>query len=333
MSSNELFLKFKTTGQSIEQLSKFIEQKEDVIDEKIKDIKILNKIEEFNKKYSKLKGIKRFSIPKIGKCNSGKSTFLNFLLHQKNLLEMKADISTRFICIIRHDSSLEYPEIYDVGIDKRESSFITNEKGEKTLKTLYNFEEGNKIETDGDIAKYIKEKNKQLKNNFNKNINDYFLILKINIPLFNDPELSKYADLFEFMDIPGLTDDNNNFYLQTLFPYFVYNIKFCFFIFDSSEYHGNNSLNLFNKVLSFFETRDEIVKNSLFIFNKYDLPTDKKLAINNFEKYLVETLNIPKVDYITCISDQLLLNIFKYQNYLSYMESNLMRRMTMKLIQ
>ena len=151
--------------------------------------------------------------------------------------------------------------------------------------------------------------------------------------MFNDPELSKYADLFEFMDIPGLTDDNNNFYLQTLFPYFVYNIKFCFFIFDSSEYHGNNSLNLFNKVLSFFETRDEIVKNSLFIFNKYDLPTDKKLAINNFEKYLVETLNIPKVDYITCISDQLLLNIFKYQNYLSYMESNLMRRMTMKLIQ
>ena len=285
------------------------------------------------KKNSKLKGIERFSIPIIGKCNSGKSTFLNFLLHQKNLLEMKADISTRFIYIIRHDSSLEYPEIYDVGIDKRESSFITNEKGEKTLKTLYNFEEGNKIETDGDIAKYIKEKNKQLKNNFNKNINDYFLILKINIPLFNDPELSKYADLFEFMDIPGLTDDNNNFYLQTLFPYFVYNIKFCFFIFDSSEYHGNNSLNLFNKVLSFFETRDEIVKNSLFIFNKYDLPTDKKLAINNFEKYLVETLNIPKVDYITCISDQLLLNIFKYQNYLSYMESNLMRRMTMKLIQ
>ena len=38
------------------------------------------------------------------------------------------------------------------------------------------------------LQKYIKEKNKQLKNNFNKNINDYFLILKINIPLFNDPE-------------------------------------------------------------------------------------------------------------------------------------------------
>ena len=38
------------------------------------------------------------------------------------------------------------------------------------------------------LQKYIKEKNKQLKNNFNKNINDYFLILKINIPLFNDQE-------------------------------------------------------------------------------------------------------------------------------------------------
>ena len=145
MSTNELFLKFQTTLQNIEQISKFLEQKEEIIEEKVKGQELINKIEEFNKKYSKLKGIKRFSIPIIGKCNSGKSTFLNFLLHQKNLLEMKADIPTRFICIIRHDSSLEYPEIYDVGIDKRESSFITNEKGEKTLKTLYNFEEGNKI--------------------------------------------------------------------------------------------------------------------------------------------------------------------------------------------
>ena len=86
MSSNELFLKFQTTGQSIEQLSKFIEQKEDVIEEKVKDIKLLNKIEEFNKKYSKLKGIKRFSIPIIGKCNSGKSTFLNFPIASKKFI-------------------------------------------------------------------------------------------------------------------------------------------------------------------------------------------------------------------------------------------------------
>ena len=321
MSTNELLFKFQTTEQSIAQLSKFLEQKEEVIEEKVEDEKLIKKIEKFNKKYSKLKGIKRFSIPIIGKCNSGKSTFLNCLLHQKNLLEMDADISTGFICIIRHDPSLEYPEIYDVGIDKRDSTFITNENGEKIVKALYNFEEGDKIETDGDIAKYIKEKNRRLKNNFNKNINDYFLILKINIPLFNDPELSKYADLFEFMDIPGLSDENNNFYLKTLFPYFVYNIKLCFFIFDSNEYHGNNSLNLFNKVFSLFEEKDEIVQNSFFIFNKYDLPKDKKLAINNFEKYLTETLNIPKVDYITCISDQLLLDIFKYENYLSYMVS------------
>ena len=65
----------------------------------------------------------------------------------------------------------------------------------------------------------------------NQNISDYFLILKINIPLFNDPILNKYADIFEFMDIPGISDSNSNFYLKKLFPYFIYNIKFLFFYF------------------------------------------------------------------------------------------------------
>lgn len=147
--------------------------------------------------------------------------------------------------------------------------------------------------------------------------------MKINIPLFNDPNISKYADFFEFMDIPGLSEENNNSYLIKLFPYFIHNIKFCFFIFSADEYHSKNSIKVFNDVISCFDEseKNEIFKNSIFILNKFDLPEDKILTENNFEKYLKETLNLPQVYYISCSSDQLILDYFKYQNYLNYMES------------
>ena len=74
---------------------------------------------------------------------------------------------------------------------------------------LYNFEEGKKI--NGNIEEIIK-KNKELikKSKAKKN---YFLLLKINIPFFNDYEFSPYSDCFELMDIPGL-NTNSNFYYK-----------------------------------------------------------------------------------------------------------------------
>ena len=263
MSSNELFLEFKTIGDKVEELSKFLKQKEELIMEKIKDNIILKNIKEFHIKYSKIKSIDRFSIPIICKCNSGKTTFINYLLHQRNLLEISPDISTKFICIIRHTSNLDYPEIYDVDIVQRDVIYIKNENGEIIKKKVFNFKEGKKIELEGNIyegiEKKIKEKNQNLKNNLNnQNISDYFLILKINIPLFNDPILSKYADIFEFMDIPGISDSNSNFYLKKLFPYFIYNIKFCFFIFDANDYHGDKTINLFDDAISISENKNDI---------------------------------------------------------------------------
>ena len=57
MSSNELFLEFKTIGDKVEELSKFLKQKEELIMEKIKDNIILKNIKEFHIKYSKIKSI------------------------------------------------------------------------------------------------------------------------------------------------------------------------------------------------------------------------------------------------------------------------------------
>ena len=318
---NEVYLQFTMKRQNIDQLGQFLFQKEEVINEKITDINILDKIKAFNKKYSKFKNINRFCVPIFGKCNSGKSTFLNYILHQKQILEVKGEISTKFICIIRHDPNLSSPRIYKVKFEERDTLFFNDENNNKTSKEVFNFIEDEEIE--GNIEEIIKEKNKELKNE-SKDIKDYFLIMKINIPLFNEPELAPYSNCFEFMDIPGLNETNDTdkegFYLKKLFPYFIYNVKFCFFIFDAEEYHSQDYTKIFNNLLSLFEDEDNISKNSIFIFNKIDKPENKELAIQNFETYVKNTLKINEIDYIACSSKLLLLNSFKFKNYLNYME-------------
>ena len=114
---------FNSIKEKIDSLSKFLYQKEEIINAQIHDEKKLNDIKLFHQKYSKIKNINRFLIPIIGKCNSGKTTFINYLIHQKELLEMDDDIATKFICIIRHDPNLPLPKIYEVIFQPRDSIF------------------------------------------------------------------------------------------------------------------------------------------------------------------------------------------------------------------
>ena len=86
---------FNIIKEKIDSLAKFLYQKEEIINAQIHDEKKLNDIKLFNQKYSKIKNINRFLIPIIGKCNSGKTTFINYLIHQKELLEMDDDIATK----------------------------------------------------------------------------------------------------------------------------------------------------------------------------------------------------------------------------------------------
>ena len=133
---------FQKKINELEELNNILNEYKEIIKDKIKENKFLEQIQLFKKEYSNLIGIKRFCIPIIGKCNSGKSTFLNYLLKQK-VLEIKDDISTKFICIIRHDSDFKFPKIYKANI---------KERAKINGKTLYNFEEGEEIDTKGDIS-------------------------------------------------------------------------------------------------------------------------------------------------------------------------------------
>ena len=292
---------FQKNINELEQLNNFLNDNEGIIKDEIKDEKKLEKIELFKKEYSNL-NTKRFCIPIIGKCNSGKSTFLNYLLKQK-VLEIKDDISTKFICIIRHDSKSISPKIYKTNI---------KERGKINGKTLYYFEEGEEIDTKGNIAQFIKDKNEKEKNIDSKDPKDYFLIMKINIPFFNDNGFAQYSNYFELMDIPGLSEDD--YYIKKLFPYFINNSKFCFFIFDADQYHSKDSTEIFNKISEQFENKENIYKNSLFILTKFD-KVNSESEPEGFEEYMKDNLETKIIDCICCNCKLLHLNHFKLEIY------------------
>ena len=298
---------FQKKINELEELNNILKEYEEIIKDKIKENKFLEQIQLFKKEYSNLIGIKRFCIPIIGKCNSGKSTFLNYLLKQK-VLEIKDDISTKFICIIRHDSEFKFPKIYKANI---------KERAKINGKTLYNFEEGEEIDTKGDIAQFIKDKNKEEKKIDSTDPKDYFLIMKINIPFFNEKEFAPYSNFFELMDIPGLSEDD--YYIEKLFPYFIDNSKFCFFIFDAVDYPSDDTKNIFNNISEKFENKNKIYKNSLFILNKID-EVNKESVPNEFKYYMEHNLKTKIIDCICCNSKSLHLNHFKLESFLNYLE-------------
>ena len=99
----------------------------------------------------------KYAVPVIGMISSGKSTFLNSLLGL-DLLETKDDVTTKFVCIIRHNKSLTQPKFYHIKLEKDENSenysFIKygdeSSGKENILKAISNIntEESNKAEPD-----------------------------------------------------------------------------------------------------------------------------------------------------------------------------------------
>ena len=155
---------------------------------------------EFNSKYLRYINIKRFAIPVIGRINSGKSTFLNSILGLNNILESNSNITTKFVCIIRHDSLLTEPKAYSVILEERkEQQNIENGH----LNPKLNFEKGEELK--GDIKDIILQRNKLINENKSELLKkeDYFMIIETKIPIF-DKDIIEYSKIFELMDLPGL---------------------------------------------------------------------------------------------------------------------------------
>ena len=250
--------------------------------------------------FSKYVELERFSIPVIGKISSGKSTILNYILDLKDALQVKSETTTKFVCIIRHNKSLkgQNPKLYTVNFVKRAD-----------LNDHFNFEKGDLIQ--GDIKTIIEKRNKDLND---KKLDDipqnYFLLIENYIPFF-EGIYEKYADFFEFLDIPGLNEianniNEDNIYFEKILPFIINNIKFSMFIFETKYYQTDNSINLYKKFIGKINQRNkdyfnqsttlnEQQINSIYLLNKIDL-CDKvgglKKENHDFKNYLIEKLNV-----------------------------------------
>ena len=275
-------------------------KKIEILDEFVNNFRFyknINVTKEFlntlSKKYLRFKGIERFCIPIIGVISSGKSTFMNYLLQLNNILEIGDNITTQFICIIRHDENARVPQIYETSIQKRDNdAFNFKEKGKNLLLGL-----------DENVNEFLKEKirkrnedisrSRKNKDEYEKYLEpeDYFLIIKAKIPLFEEEQYKDYGKLIDFLDIPGLDENNSSNFENFIKPIFK-NILFPIFIFDVRSYSHDSPKNLVRKFLEeyfklnkskYLVENNNSFKNGFYILNKMDLieKQEEKIEILN----------------------------------------------------
>ena len=130
----------------------------------------------------------RKAVPIIGMVSSGKSTFLNSLVGI-DVLEVKDDVTTKFVCIIRHNPNLKEPIFYHLKLshDLKTDDYIYNKDGEETIGSDKIKERISKINKD------------QLEKQ--PNYENLFYMLELKIININNNEFLK---TYDFYDIPGI---------------------------------------------------------------------------------------------------------------------------------
>ena len=246
----------------------------------------------YENNFIKYKTNERFTIPIIGKISSGKSTFLNAIL-QGYYLSRDSDIATKFICVLRNKKDCKSPSFYSCKIKQENLDYKYN-----NFKYYY-IEKGEEIK--GDIFENIKKINEELINyekklDVNKrDINKYFYILELDIPLFNENQ--EYSTYFELLDIPGLNEEDD-FYLQKIVPILVNKCLFSIYIFDLEKYEGIDTSIIYK---NYSEQLNKFYKtNSIYILNKIDcIPEedkknskDEEYHFDRFKKFLSSEFNV-----------------------------------------
>ena len=264
--NEKLFKEYKKREERLSDfMNDFLINKTNILWNKEGELKIppsifIQKFLEILKEYLNYTNLNYFSIPVIGKISAGKSTFLNSLLGI-DCLQSATNITTKFICIIRHNENNKVPRLYPVIKKNRKSVINPN---------AFNFDKDEKNELKGDLKEHIKNINNKIKNcpNLYKlRIEEFFYILEADLDIFKGDNF-QYSKMFEFLDIPGL-DEITEFYLQKIIPYITPNTHFSIFLFDAGGCEDEGSKALFNKFLHLMNSKAK--KNSFFIYNKLDI--------------------------------------------------------------
>ena len=243
--------------------------------------------EKYEKEFIKYKTEERFTIPIIGIISSGKSTFLNVIL-QNNYLETDTKEATKFICILRHNRFLREPKLYKAYSKRRRIDYKYKKFEYFSFEKRHEVEEVNGIK--GDIKKLMQEINKNIAKYEEKmeisqrDINKYFYILEVNIPLFSKEEYKSLGNYFDFIDIPGLNEEKS-FISKNIIPMIVNKCLFSIYIFEMGRYESKPTLDIYKEYISGLNTYE---KKSIYILNKIDIIHEDNKYNDDEKKYLEE---------------------------------------------
>lgn len=243
----------------------------------------------FENKFIKYKTNERFFIPIIGIISSGKSTFLNSII-QGDYLSSSSGSDTKLFCILRNNNDCNAPILYKCQLIKEKIDYKYNDNI-----VYYYFEKTNKEAEGENILKKIKIINEDLKKYEERteikerDINKYFYLLELKIPLFDNNDL---GDFFDLVDIPGL-NEKGDFYLNYIIPFLLNKCLFSIYIFNAEKYENKDTYRIYadysKQLNKYYNT------NSIYILNKIDYVSDeneKNIVFDKFKKFLNSELNV-----------------------------------------
>lgn len=242
--------------EDLEHAKQFINQISYLSDEKFmnKDFEGLEEFEYFIANNNKI------LIPTIGQYSSGKSSLLNILIGEK-YLPTSEGICTNVGVIIEYTSNKNISELYEIKL-KKSNKYL-------------NFERTKMICNDKTkIKDTIDKRNKEHRA---LNLEDSFLLLKVNIKLFGFLIEEKYREKILLIDFPGLNvlEKKNFFSSDVLSPLINQSDSFIFINAETINTDENQKIiiNLVEKI----KNRKILFsyKNCLFILNKWDKHREK----------------------------------------------------------
>ena len=204
-------------------------------------------------------------VPTIGQYSSGKSSLLNILIGE-DYLPTSPGVCTNIGVIIEYSPNKNISELYKIEIEKSNKYFTL-----KNPKLIYN----DKTKIKETIDKINKE-NRPIK------LEDSFLLLKVNIELFELFSEEKYKEKILLIDFPGLDvlEIKNFFISDVLSP--LINQSDSFLFFNSEVINSDENQNIITKLVEKIKNRkiSFSYQNCLFILNKWDI--HRKKNNNNY---------------------------------------------------
>ena len=255
--------------EDLEHAEQFIKQISYLSDEKFmqKDFEGLEEFEYFIANNNKI------LIPTIGQYSSGKSSLLNILIGEEYLPTFEG-VCTNVGVIIEYTSDKNISELYEINLEKSNKYFSF-----KKTKIICN----DKTKIKDTIDKRNKE-HRLLK------LEDSFLLLKVNIKLFESLKEEKNREKILLIDFPGLNvlEEKNFFSSDVLGP--LINQSDSFIFINSQTINTNDNQKIIVNLVEKIKNRKVSFsyKNCLFIMNKWDMHKKSDYSLTQAKNDLKE---------------------------------------------